>query len=121
MKAIKEEKKYTVEVFEAIDGTRFSDREECEVYERSAKCLLLSKYNKLVVNKSPEYSIFGCGSEEDCIDIIELSCKEDIDVIMQTIGVIHPSMLNESNKKSYDKYYNTLIKAYEENDSDREE
>ena len=116
MKAIKEEKKYTVEVFEAVDGTRFSDKSECEVYERSAKCLLLSKYNKLVVNKSNEYSIFGCGSEEDCIDIIKISCKEDIDVIMQTIGVIHPNMLNECNKEIYDKYYNTLIKAYEEND-----
>ena len=116
MKAIKEERKYTVEVFEAIDGTRFSDKSECEVYERSAKCLLLSKYNKLVVNKSPEYSIFGCGSEEDCIDIIEISCKEDIDVIMQIIGVIHPHMLDESNKERYDKYYNTLVKAYEEND-----
>ena len=116
MKAIKEERKYTVEVFEAVDGTRFSDKSECEVYERSAKCLLLSKYNKLVVNKSNEYSIFGCGSEEDCIDIIKISCKEDIDVIMQTIGVIHPNMLNECNKEIYDKYYNTLIKAYEEND-----
>ena len=60
MKAIKEERKYTVEVFEAVDGTRFSDKAECEVYERSAKGLLLSKYNKLVVKKSSDYNIFGC-------------------------------------------------------------
>ena len=116
MKTIKEEKKYTVEVFEAIDGTRFSDKAECEVYERSAKGLLLSKYNKLVVNKDSEYNIFRCGSEDEYVDIIKIPRKEDIDVIMQTLGVINPEMLKEGSKERYDRCHDILVKACDKND-----
>lgn len=116
MKTIKEEKKYTVDVYEAIDGTRFSDKAECEKYEKSAKCLLLSKYNKLVIKRDSEYNIFGCGSDEDYIDIIRILCREDVDVIMQTLGVINPYILKEDQKEKYDKYQNILVKALEEDD-----
>ena len=116
MKIVKEEKKYTVEVYEAIDGTIFPDKAECEIYERSAKCLLLSKYNKLVIKKDVEYNIFGCGSEDGYVDIVKILCSEDIDVIMQTLGVINPHMLKEGNKERYDKYRNILVKAWDEND-----
>lgn len=116
MKIVKEEKKYTVEVYEAIDGTTFQDKAECEIYERSAKCLLLSKYNKLVIKKDVEYNIFGCGSEDGYVDIVKLHSKKDIDVIMQTLGVINPHMLKEGNKERYDKYQDILEKACSEND-----
>ena len=116
MKTIKEEKKYTVDVYEAIDGTRFSDKAECEKYEKSAKCLLLSKYNKLVIKRDSEYNIFGCGSEDDYVDIVKILCREDIDVIMQTLGVIDPHLLEERYKERYDKYQGILVKAWEEGD-----
>lgn len=116
MKIVKEEKKYTVEVYEAIDGTIFPDKAECEIYERSAKCLLLSKYNKLVIKKDVEYNIFGCGSEDGYVDIVKILCSKDIDVIMQILGVINPHMLKEGNKERYDKYRNILVKAWYEND-----
>ena len=116
MKIVKEEKKYTVEVYEAIDGTRFSDKAECEIYEKSAKCLLLSKYNKLVIKKDFEYNIFGCGSEDDYVDIVKILCKEDIDVIMQTLGVISSYMLKEDYKERYDKCQDILVKAWNEGD-----
>ena len=116
MKIVKEEKKYTVEVYEAIDGTIFPDKAECEIYERSAKCLLLSKYNRLVIKKEVEYNIFGCGSEDGYVDIVKLHSKKDIDVIMQTLGVINPHMLKENNKERYDKYQDILEKACSEDD-----
>lgn len=116
MKIVKEEKKYTVEVYEAIDGTIFQDQAECEKYERSAKCLLLSKYNRLVIKKDFESNIFGCGSEDGYVDIVKLHSKKDIDVIMQTLGVINPHILKEGNKESYDKYQDILEKACSEND-----
>lgn len=116
MKIVKEEKTYTIDVYEAIDGTRFPDKAECEIYERSAKCLLLSKYNKLVIKKDFEFNIFGCGSEDGYVDIVKILCREDIDVIMQTLGVINPHMLREDNKERYDKYQDILIKAWDEDD-----
>ena len=116
MKTIKEEKKYTVDVYEAIDGTRFSDKTECEIYEKSAKCLLLSKYNKLIIKRDFEYNIFGFGSEDDYVDIVKILCREDINVIMQTLGVINPHLLEERYKERYDKYQSILVKALEEGD-----
>ena len=116
MKTVKEEKKYTVDVYEAIDGTRFSDKAECEKYEKSAKCLLLSKYNKLVIKRDSEYNICRCGSEDEYVDIVKILCREDIDVIMQTLGVINPHLLEEGYKEKYDEYQGILIKAWEEGD-----
>lgn len=116
MKIVKEEKKYTVEVYEAIDGTIFPDQAECEKYERSAKCLLLSKYNRLVIKKDFESNIFGCGSEDGYVDIVKLYSRKDIDVIMQILGVINPHILKEDNKERYDKYQDILEKACSEND-----
>lgn len=116
MKTIKEERTYTVEVYEAIDGTIFQDKAECEKYEESAQCLLLSKYNKLVIKRVVEYNIFGCGSEDGYIDIVKILCREDIDIIMQTLGVINPHMLKDGNKEKYDKYQDILEKACSEND-----
>ena len=116
MKIVKEEKKYTVDVYEAIDGTRFSDKAECEKYEKSAKCLLLSKYNKLVIKRDSEYNICRCGSEDEYVDIVKILCREDIDVIMQTLGVINPHLLEEGYKEKYDEYQGILIKAWEEGD-----
>lgn len=116
MKVVKEEKKYTVEAYEAIDGTIFSDKAECEIYEKSAKCLLLSKYNKLVIKKDTEYNIFKCGDEYSYVDIVKILCREDIDIIMQLFGVINSYMLEETNKEKYDKYQDILVKAWNEAD-----
>lgn len=116
MKIVKIDKIHTIEEYEAIDGTRFPDKAECEIYEKSARCLLLSKYNKLVIKKETEYNIFACGSEDGYVDIVKILCREDIDVIMQTLGIINPHMLQDGNKERYNKYQDILIKAWNEND-----
>lgn len=38
-------------MYEAIDGTRFYDRAECETYEGSAKCILESRFKKLIIGE----------------------------------------------------------------------
>lgn len=116
MKIVKVDKIHTIEEYEAIDGTRFPDKAECEIYERSAKCLLLSKYNKLVIKKDFEFNIFGCGSEDGYVDIVKVLCREDIDVIMQTFGIITPHMLRGENKERYDRAQDILTRAWDEND-----
>ena len=54
--------------------------------------------------------------KEDYIDIVRVLCREDVDVIMQTLGVINPYILKEDQKEKYDKYQNILVKALEEDD-----
>lgn len=69
--------------YEAIDGTTFKDKKECEKYEESAKCALLVKYKPLIVKETTEYALYETGNDDDSIDIVKLKSKEDIDTLIQ--------------------------------------
>ena len=65
MKEISVEKTLTVRKYEAVDGTLFDDKDECQRYENTARCVLLSKYNKLIIKKpiyqsSLKINYFNC-------------------------------------------------------------
>lgn len=84
MKEITKEKKSTYTVYQAVDGTEFNSKEECQKYEDTAKCLLLTKYKPLVKRTVNEYGIFNTGSDEYMIDILQyLSSESDIDILIQ--------------------------------------
>lgn len=89
---IEEVVKKNITRYEANDGTQFDDKNECQIYEKSAKGMLLAKYKKLVTKAINEYALFNLGSEdyiydlgsEDYIyDLVYLTKKSDIDLIMQ--------------------------------------
>lgn len=67
--------------WEAFDGTKFTNKEECQKYENSAYGMLLSKYpnHKRIV----EYDLFKVGSEEYYFDIVYISSQKDIDTLIQ--------------------------------------
>lgn len=84
MKEITKEKKSTYTVYQAVDGTEFDSKEECQKYEDSAKCVLLTKYKPLIKRTDSEYNIFTTGSDEYMIDILQyLSSESDIDILIQ--------------------------------------
>ena len=75
----------TITVYQAIDGTEFSSKEECLKYEGTVECLLLTKYNRLVKRRVSEDELFNTGSDECMIDILQpLSSEADIDIIIQS-------------------------------------
>ncbi len=84
MEEIIKEKRSTYTVYQATDGTQFNSKEECQKYEDTAKCMLLTKYKPLVKRTASEYDIFNTGSEEYMIDILQpLSGESDIDILIQ--------------------------------------
>lgn len=84
MKEVIKEKKSTYTVYQAIDGTEFNNREECQKYEDTAKCLLLTKYKPLVKRTVNEYDIFNTGSDEYTIDILyPLATESSINTLIQ--------------------------------------
>lgn len=84
MKEITKEKKSTYTVYQAVDGTEFGSKEECQKYEDTAKCVLLTKYKPLVKRTASEWDIFNAGSDEYMIDILQyLSSESDIDILIQ--------------------------------------
>ena len=92
MKEIKKENtevKITYE-YEAIDGTIFKSKEECQKYEESAKGVLMSRYMNLVLSECVEYDLFDCGSEENIVEIIKVETEKDVDTIKQLLYINHP-------------------------------
>ena len=114
MKEVQKEIKKHITIYEAIDGTEFKSKEECEKYEESAKCVLIAKYNKLVVRSCTESDIFGdIGSEDETINIVKLSSTSDIDTILQLIALHCPSAAK--NPEWLQKRENRLTDAYDSN------
>lgn len=92
MKEIQKETKQYITIYEAVDGTEFKSKEECAKYEKSAECVLMAKYNKLVVKSCLESDIFGCiGSEEETINIVKINSLSDIDIILKLIALYYPN------------------------------
>lgn len=103
MKEITKETKSTYTVYQAIDGTEFNSKEECQKYEDTAKCLLLTKYKPLIKRTASEYDIFNTGSDEYMIDILQyLSSESDIDILIQL------NRLYCGGKKLNDDFYNNM-------------
>ena len=83
MKKIVKDRIEKFTVYQAVDGTEFKDKEECRKYEESAKCLLFSKYSKLVVKSEREETLFKVGNYDDTVDIVKIKTQSDADIILQ--------------------------------------
>jgi hypothetical protein len=83
MKEIKNVKEQVFFTYEAIDGTTFEIKEECEKYEKTYKCLL-AKYKQIPKISCSGYNITNYSeSKSYMFDIIKLRNDNDIDVIIQ--------------------------------------
>lgn len=109
MKEISVEKTLTERKYEAIDGTLFDNKDECQRYENSARCVLLSKYNKLIIKSATEYDLFEMGSEESVIDLIKIKHKSDIPTIVQLVILENQYLIKEQDR--IDRMYEQLESA----------
>ena len=99
MKEIKQT--YQVTKYQAEDGTIFDTEKECKKYDESAKCVLLGKYNDLVIRQTDCYHLcdpFG-GSDDYAIDIVKVNSKEDVDLILQLVYFYKPRLHKEDYHK----------------------
>ena len=92
MKEIQKETKQYVTVYEAVDGTEFTSKEECKKYEESAQCVLMTKYSKLVIKSDTEWELFGVGSDESIVDVVRLNNEHDVNMILQLIALENPNI-----------------------------
>lgn len=72
-------------VYQAVDGTEFDSMTECEKYEKSAACVINTKYNKLIVGTTNEADLLQ-GNCDNTIDILQPQYDEDINTILQFIA-----------------------------------
>lgn len=112
MKEISVEQKTYITKWEAADGTQFDSNKECEKYENSAKCVVLTKYKNFVIKEIDEYHLFGVGNEDCQVDIVRVPNEKAIDVIFQVFCFFHDWDSNENKEKAR----KIITNAYEYND-----
>ena len=97
MKEIKEEviHKSYVTKYEALDGTVFDSSEECQKYEASAKCVIVTKYKEIEIKMVSEYELFDTGSEDYFIGIVKPRDEDDIDLLLQVYSFFNQHRTEE--------------------------
>ena len=90
----------------AIDGTEFVNEEECAKYEETAKCVLLSKYRPLIIKSTTDYGVFGVGNDDATLEIVKITKREDIDVLLQLYRLYNPHL----EKPAYKEYIDDAAK-----------
>ena len=103
-------------VYEAYDGRQFDSSEECTKYEKSAKCALLSKYNKYVIRKTNEEDLFDAGSEEYDYDIVTIPDDYAEQVVLQLLYLFNPHLTGENSKENNERCVNRISRAKKEKD-----
>lgn len=69
----------------AVDGTKFTSKEECEKYEKSARCVILSRLTRLNPEGNSVYDLYDEGSEEDDIEIFDIKTDEDLELLRRYV------------------------------------
>lgn len=107
---VKEEvQKYTV--YEALDGTQFSDRAECQKYEESAKGVIRARIAKLTVGKENEWNLLA-GSDDHEVIGIKMQTDRDVEYVKQFF-MMECSWYGEVRTKEI---FDVIEKAYDNND-----
>lgn len=65
-------------VYEAVDGTFFTSKEECRKYEESAEEVVRARYDKLLLGQATEMELYDIGCEDTMYDIIRIESEEDL-------------------------------------------
>jgi hypothetical protein len=106
--------KYTV--YQAVDGTEFDFKEDCERYDNSAQGVLRGKLKSLIVNDEWNgWDLMG-GNEDNQVIAVAVPHESDIDIILQNYYCDHPWILQDSNVAMKEKLVAAVNQAYKDQD-----
>ena len=106
----------TVTIYVAIDGTEFDNEKECQVYDNSAKAVINSKYNKLIVKKLCEDCFSKLGNEENIVDIVKVESSNDVDTVLMKMYMEKPYLQEKDYDYRKEEYEGYVNRALEEKD-----
>ena len=82
MKEVTKEKVQKYTVYEALDGTEFHDKAECEKYEQSALGVIRARIAKLTVGKENAWNLLAGCDEHEVIGI-KMQNGRDLEYVKQ--------------------------------------
>jgi hypothetical protein len=113
MKEVTKEKVQKYTMYEALDGTEFNDKAECEKYEQSAKGVIRARIAKLTVGKDNEGNLLA-GSDEHEVIGIKMQTEKDVEYVKQFL-LMECTWYN-GNPVERDKIFDIMEKAYDNDD-----
>ena len=103
-------------VYEALDGTQFDFKEDCEKYEKSALGVLRGRLEKLIVGRAEDaWDLMG-GADEHRIIAVKPEKETDVDLILHWFYMENPHYLNDSHVKYKKHLEDTVNTAYDTKD-----
>ena len=116
MKEVTKERVQKYTVYQAVDGTEFNTREECQEYDNSAKGVLRGKLKDLIVNdKYNGWDLMG-GDEDHNIIAVKVPTEADIDIVLQNYYLDNPWILQDGREELRNELILAVNQAYREQD-----
>ena len=84
--------------YEAFDGTRFGEREECKKYEESAEGVLKARVQQYKIGETTIYGLLDEGCDDCGVDIYSVPDADVAQALSQYISVVtreKPILLDE--------------------------
>ena len=82
MKEVTKEKVQQYTMYQAVDGTEFNDKTECQKYEQSAKGVIMARIAKLIVGKGDAWTLIAGCDDHDVIGI-KMQNGRDLEYVKQ--------------------------------------
>ena len=117
MKEVQVETKSFKTIYRAVDGTDFTNKEDCEQYEQSARGVIMGRFKRLVIAETDEWKLLR-GDDEHGVYALKIESQADIDIVLQAYYLDQPYMLkDDGNQAEYRKRYESMCdRAYKEKD-----
>lgn len=110
MKTIQKEIINHETIYEAVDGTTFYDKAECEKYEKSALGLMKSRLTDMAIGPwTTEYSLFETGCDDCQAIVVVPKDKADIDTLRQLILLVEPDRAGSIKDRVPDDFIGKVI------------
>lgn len=111
MKEITITKTWNEVIYQAIDGTKFTSKDECIKYDNTARAVIMSEYNELIISRTNEYELLGMGNSDAGIDVVGVKTYRDRQVIKKALIYNNQWLTEESNKDRLINLYNLINEA----------
>lgn len=111
MKEVTKEKVQKYTMYEALDGTEFNDKAECQKYEESAKGVIRARIAKLTVGRENAWNLMGGLDEHEVIGT-KMQTEKDVEYVKQFF-MMECSWYGEARTKEI---LDVIEKAYDNGD-----
>lgn len=108
MKEIKIQEINPIIKYQAIDGEVFDDKEQCLIYEKSAKCLILGRVLKCKVGKPQDaWELMG-GLDDNVVQAYKFESEKEADYFIQWVFSFSTWWQEDRRQKFIDDIYTAL-------------